>query len=299
MKQTATLFLVLTLLLCCVFSSCGTVPNRPLENDNTSANEVVSDSLSAENAVNETVINNSAVQIKVVEGIYYLNFVEGNEMTKQGGMNSSVIGNIFFPTLGDMKNAFLNGSIPESVSNNLKRTLTMSENGYEFFDVRSLYNVVLPDATWELTEVSLYGNMYYVPFKDSGETIDGHVCFLTPQTYDLKYESSVVRYQEEGTLLADVTEYQGVPCVGYEIVTEGSVLHIVIVRMETEYGYSDVLMKYCVAHDKNQDLVNTEVPYQIMIYGTDERQNYILSLNMNEAPSPELLRSFAIVPYDG
>ena len=114
----------------------------------------------------------------------------------------------------------------------------------------------------------------------------------------MKYEADVLHYKEEGVLLTDVVEYQGVPCVAYEYNTRSSTLRIILIQFETDNGTLEVLLKYRMAHDKKPELVNAEVPYQIYIYGNDERQNYIISLDMDSAPTPELLQSFAIVPFE-
>ena len=181
MKQAMTLFLIVAVMLCCILSSCGALPEASPESDTMSVTEFDTDSVSVEGNVDGMIVENSVVQIEADDGVYFLNFVNGNEADDAGKVNASVMGNLFFPSLRDMRNVFLSGNIPEAMAETLKSTLTLSEKGYEFFDVRSLYDVVLPDATWTVTDVSLFGNMYYVPFENGSKTVAGHVCFLTPK----------------------------------------------------------------------------------------------------------------------
>ncbi len=301
MKVLCIFLLLAAVLLCCV-SACGTVPENEIDQ-----NAVYDTTINEDGEIKQpndsgatTTIDNSALRIKSVDGVYYLNFKDGNESTGGNGgdfANTDMIGNVFYASLADMQRRFLEGNLTEGEVYRLKSTLALTDDGYEFFNVCSLYDVTLPDESWNVQYVSTFGKEYSVSFEKNDETINGNIRFISQDSFDLWYEHEFEKCTEE-TVSSEITEYQGVPCIAYEYDTRVATLRKIHIPLSTENGTIDIVLEFCLYHSDDADRVNLEVPTQISIYGNDERQPYIISLNMDTAPTPELLQSFSIVPFE-
>ena len=296
--------LIASLITCSVLlASCSTVFSQPkdqLDRKETSSAPAPESETEAMIFEKSQEVMNQLYSIKATEGNYYLNFHDGNERGESDSSSNAIeSAGIYFPSLEVMQERLLKGDISASEVNRLKRNLTNTEKGLAFFDVNTLYNVQLPTG-WSYDVVSLVGNAYRVIFKHDTEEYSGYVTFYTDEDYQNVYDRKITEFfaDKQENILDDHTSYQGVPCVTYEYDTQGSTLRMILIQFETDYGTLEVLLKYCMAHDTRPEQVNKEVPYQIYIYGNDERQRYIISLDMDTAPTPELLQSFAIVPFE-
>jgi len=249
-----------------------------------------------------TAIQNDVLTIENLDGKYYLNFTEGNDLPDGTDKDSlsCVLEDILFSSLADMQQKFISGNFSKAEINHLKAELILTDKGFETFNMRSLYDVALPNESWVKSMASLVKYRYAVFFESEAEEAYGNIIFCTDAYFEMQYQSDVVKDMEKRkeNILPDETEYLGYPCVVYEYETEVAKLRTVIFRMENEYGYVDVRVKYCLEHTLKPERGNAEVPRSITFYGTDNRQNYILQLWVSEAPTKELFTSFAVVPFE-
>ena len=292
--------LIASLVICSMLLvSCSTVPSQ-LKGEETALDHARDSETEATISQESQEVTNQLYSIKATDGNYYLNFYDGNE-SGEGDLSSSAIESvgIYFSSLKVMREKLLMGDLSASEVSRLKQNLTYTEKGLVFFDVNTLYNVQLPTG-WSYDAASLVGNDYRVIFKHDSEEYSGHVTFYTDDDYQNVYDRKVTEFfaDKQENIMDDQTSYQGTPCVTYEYDTRGSTLRVILIQFETDNGTREVLLKYCIAHDSMPQQVNTEVPYQIHIYGNDERQHYVISLDMDTAPTLEVLRAFSIVPLE-
>ncbi len=247
-------------------------------------------------------IQNDVLTIENLDGKYYLNFTEGNDLPEDTDKDSLslVLADILFPSLADMQQKFISGNFSKAQINRLKAELTLTDKGFETFNMRSLYDVALPNESWVKTMASLVKYRYAVFFESEAEEAYGNIEFCTDAYFEMWYQNNVIEDMEKRkeNILPDETEYLGYPCVVYEYETEVAKLRTVTFRMENEYGYVDVQVKYCLEHTLKPERGNAEIPQSITFYGTDNRQKYILRLEVSEAPTKELFTSFEVVPFE-
>lgn len=276
------------------------------ETKNDASAEYVYDTTAKDNTSTSTSdvnsISNDILKIENIGGGYYLNFVEGNVVDESviNTTDSSMVANIFFSSLSDMRDKLINGSLSPNEINELKAKLTLTDKGFELFNVQSLYDVVLPNDSWSQLAASIVEDEYGVFFESQAEEAYGNIVFCSDESYVTSYNMEVRDYFEEKKeyILPDMTEYLGYPCVAYEYETKFAKIRKVMFQLENEYGYVDVIVKYCLENTLRPERGNAEIPQSITFYGTDNRQKYIIRLEVSDAPTKELFTSFEVVPFE-
>lgn len=260
------------------------------------------DEISTEEQIISPPIQNDVLTIENLDGKYYLNFTEGNDLPEGTDKDSlsAVLADILFPSLADMQEKFINGTFSEAQITRLKKELTLTDKGFEVFDMRALYDVTLPNESWVKSMASLVKYRYAVFFESEAEGAHGNIVFCTDAYYEAQYQSDMVKglEKQKENILPDETEYLGYPCVVYEYETAVAKLRAVTLRIENEYGYVDVLVEYCLENTLRPERGNAEIPESITFYGADSRQKYILRLDVSTAPTKELFTSFAVVSFE-
>lgn len=283
-------------------TSCGTtvkdeIPATPPSEETKNNVSIEYDSNVKDQASTPTsdadLVSNDILKIENISGEYYLNFLEGNAVNESvtDGTNASEVANIFFPSLSDMYDKLMGGSLSSNEVNELKSKLTLTD---------SLYDVVLPNDSWSQLVASIVENEYGIFFESKTEGAYGNILFCSDESFTTSYNASVRDYfgKKNADILPDETEYLGYPCVVYEYETEIAKLRAVTFRIENEYGYVDVLVKYCLENTLRPERGNAEIPQSITFYGADSRQKYILRLKVSTAPTKELFTSFTVVPFE-
>ena len=248
--------------------------------------------------------------VEEIDGKHYLSFVDGNEKP-QGGSNgnASVIKGIYFNSLEEMRRKFLKGDFTEQEVLHLKSELKLTDKGFEIPDMTNLYDAVLPEG-WSTNRVGLCEDHIEITYRnditydESNGDVSGERCnlmFVSEQRYNTEYQTifaSQIESANDG-LLEDQKSFFGIPCKVYETRTSISKLRYVVMEYEKDGFAYEILVTYILEHDKRPDLVNTEVPYDMIVFGSrDDIWFEFFVSGFETAPQSSFYQAFGIKPFE-
>ena len=244
-----------------------------------------------------------------IDGKHYINFVDGNEKpAPESGGNDFVLKGINFQSLEEMRQKFLKGSFTAAEVKDLKSQLTLTDKGFVVPDMMNLYNAVLPEG-WSVPNIVLSDDSLIIKIlkdstfdettgDDTGEF--GYVTFMSEQKYENDYQTyfvSQIEQAKEG-LLKDQTNYYGIPCKMYESRNSVAKLRSVVMEFEQDGCSFEILVSYILEHDRKPELVNPDIPYDVIMYGNMDGVRFKISLyGFESVPDESFYKSFGIQDY--
>jgi hypothetical protein len=246
-----------------------------------------------------------------IDGKHYISFADGNEKPNggnSGGNSAIVVKGMYFDSLEEMKNKFLNGKLTVDEVQSMKAQFTLTDKGFEIPDMTNLYDGILPEG-WELSYVYLYNDYYSISFlnpetydaeKDDFSGESGSISFFSDEAFnnDYQYYYTLQLEKVKDGLLEDQTEFYGIPCKAYEYQTAISKIKSVFLDFEYNDCSFQVLMNYCMEHE-DEEKVNQTIPYIVHMYGDLNGRRFKVTLSgLENEPNLELLASFGIKPLE-
>ena len=246
--------------------------------------------------------------VEEIDGKHYIHFADGNEKpAPESGGSTNVIKGLYFNSVEEMREKFLNGSFTADEVKNLKSQLTLTDKGFEIPDMTKLYDAVLPEG-WSVYRVCLDENDIYISVQndktfnesaddDTGES--GFIAIHTDEHYDMVYQSYFVSYvqQYKDSIVRDETTFHGMPCDVYKRVSNGVNRKDVVMRVPIGGEAFDTLIKYRVK-ETGAEVNNWGAPYSVSMYGEAFGQKIEIYLSGFESdPQGDFYQSFGIAPY--
>ena len=244
--------------------------------------------------------------VEEIDGKHYINFVDGNEKPDPDSSGSAgMIKGIYFSSIEEMKQKFLQGNFTASEVTAMKAQLTLTEKGFEIPDMMNLYDAVLPEG-WSVRWVCLDGQNLYLSVQND-QTFDestedylgesGYIAIHAGKSYDTMYQNYFLSYIEknEKYLVQEKTNFHGFPCRIFENRTEDTLRRDVVMEVPVEEGTFDVLVKYRI---KLADTDGTSTPYSMSMYGELFGRKVEVYLSGFETdPQEDFYSSFGIQPH--
>ena len=242
-----------------------------------------------------------------IDGKHYISFADGNEKPTSESGSAGVVKGIYFNSLEEMRQKFLNGSFTEAELRQLKSELKLTDKGFEIPDMTNLYDAVLPEG-WSVYRVCLDGNEIFLSIRndqtydESTEDYEGESGFIaihTKQYYDTVYQYYFLSHVEsnEKYLVQDETSFHGMPCRVFEHLSSNGILwKSVVMEASIGGGTVDVLVKYRI---QESDTDGTSAPYSMCMYGEIYGQKIEVFLSGFESdPQGDFYQAFGIKPFE-
>lgn len=247
--------------------------------------------------------------VEEIDGKHYINFTDGNEKpAPESGGSTNVIKGIYFNSVEEMREKFLNGSFTADEVKNLKSQLTLTDKGFEIPDMTKLYDAVLPEG-WSVYRVcvtsdhiglSCRNEQTFDEEKEDYDGENGNLMIVSEQRYKTDYQFYFASQVEasKGGLIEDQTSFHGIPCKVYEAQNSVAKLRSIVMEYEKDGYCFEVLVTYILDHNQKPELINEEVPYDVTVFGKkDDVWFHMYITGFESAPEGDYYQSFGITPY--
>ena len=247
--------------------------------------------------------------VEEIEGKYYLNFTDGNDVPDHGGSENdlAVVDRISFSSLQEMRDKFLKGNFSEKEILQLKKQLPLTERGFEIFDMSNLHDVVLPEG-WSVLNVALQedGSLNFTIQNPSTYNIDagdtegehGTVSFFQEKQYNAYYEFYFTSHIEriKDCLIEDETTFYGIPCQVYEHTPSTSRVRVVVFEIEEDDKKVEFMLTYYLK-GKETPSISSAIPNTVRIFAEINGVKVFAFLTgMENTLNMDFLNSFDIKP---
>ena len=276
-------------------------------NVTTSAEQEIVTEAETQREIPDGSFENDLYTVHGVDGVYYLNFNDGNEAETDAEGNLLYMtpqASIQFASVGEMKTRIMEGKLTTEEKEIAKAIFRKDENGIAVPNLNYLFQPSAP-SDYQMSVVSWSGNAYTTGvFKENGVFAG----------YDfLPYDSWEQAYKEEMDIIAsqklnshEKGYFDGLPCETYVYTTETAKIKKVIVSIpcnndyESKYAIIKYRLEYFGPMSEGSVAweVSNTIPTSIEIYGQCQGQNYeILMMYPRLEPTADFLLSFGITPY--
>jgi hypothetical protein len=246
--------------------------------------------------------------VRVVDGVCYLNFKNGNETDAEGGDrgedNLSIMNAAFirFSSLADMKQVLVNGELTAEQTKIIQTKFSLTENGYAICNVHDLICPSVP-AGLVMDSVYLYGEKYEFLLRDSSESsmLSAAMFFGKANKWDQKYAQWMETIEKNTVDRHETGEIEGIPCETYIVTTKTAQTKYVFLTLPAEENETSkrIMMRYVLRAELNPEDVSDTVPDSVYIFGERDGIPYDYYIyDFIEAPTVEWLSSFSIAPYE-
>ncbi len=247
--------------------------------------------------------------VEEIEGKYYLNFTDGNDVPDHDGSgnNLAVVDRISFSSLQEMRDKFLKGNFSEKEILQLKKQLPLTERGFEIFDMSNLHDVVLPER-WSVSNVALQedGSLNFTIQNPSTYNIDagdaegehGTVSFFQEKQYNAYYEFYFASHIEriKDCLIEDETTFYGVPCQVYEHTPSTSRVRVVVFEIEEDGKKVEFMLTYYLKGEETPN-ISSAIPNTVRIFAEINGVKVFTFLTgLENTLNMDFLNSFDIKP---
>lgn len=246
--------------------------------------------------------------ITMKNGVHYINFSDGNTVNPTDSEQGMVSFGLYFPSLGEMKDAFLNNRLSDRQIQTMKKGFPKDENGIIIPDMNELYEPTLPDDLTTCLDITLNGSSYsfylYHPSVDptSAEALDttyGMFSVVSQEIFDRNYanELSFLEYT-----VGSQTKVEDRDATVYKYYSRSGAFQLITYDLSVGDKVLHICEKYTVDWYDSSFLpdrpISYSIPYSIQIYGCENGQYFeVLLHNTSERPSVEWLSSFGLTEY--
>ena len=246
------------------------------------------------------------------DGVYYLNFADGNELSAGGSGDYSSEAGFSVASVKELRTKIITNTFDRAELDMIKGQFSKNQNGIEIFNIDKMYEAVFPEGM-KAQGVYWKGGAYYSLHvsangnNEYGKSLDTYINLLSKESYEesvngeFKDYFSGVRYEK--IVSQESGEWEGLPCETYVYTTSVARLKVVLVELpaELEGQVRYIVIKYRLEH-KNEGMldmkVSDTVPVSVRLLGEYEGQGFELFLTpFSSAPTLEFLTSFGITPY--
>lgn len=315
MKKLSTLLSILLAML--AVTSCTQAPTTPVDTtpdtlpQEQTMGDVTQQEIITEAETEREIPDGSFVTdrytVHGVDGLYYLNFNEGNEVetTTQDDLNAFIsVQSISFATLGEMREKLMTGQLTEDEIQCAKRRFVMDERGIPVPNLNDLYQPIVPEG-FKMSKILWLGNAYSTSVLKGNTAISAGYSFVAYDAWKMEYDSVMETIQAKEVESYEQGTFEGFPCETYVIITGTAKLKWVIVtfpcedKNETKYAIIEYTLDYFgPLTDSSVTQPSDVYPAKVGIYGQKGGQNYkaIIMFPKVEATA-DFLNSFGITPY--
>ena len=247
--------------------------------------------------------------VSQVDGLYYLNFAEGNQANSSGG-GYYYDPYLYCESVKELRDKLLYGDFDESEREHIKLLFPKNENGISLFNVEKMFDFVYPEGMKGGT-VSWLGDQYSQGMMEPTDPLAKEVFRATITVIPREgYERGIAKYgknffswvAETKIISHEIGEWEGFPCETYVYETSLAQLKAVMVEVPEEAGGNIryIYFKYLLSHSR-EDFglsVSDTRPQQVWVFGECEGQTYeMLFMDCATTPTYEALSAYGITPY--
>lgn len=248
--------------------------------------------------------------VQAVDGVYYLNFVDGNEPNAQEAIYQISDAGIALETLSELRSKLKNNTFTDMERATMKDSFSKNENGIKVFNVNQMYQPICPT---DINEAYVYwtGETYgcYVTAPQENvydSVLNGWIKFLPRKQYEGQVDRNITNYFSnilyEKIVSQETSTWDGMPCEVY--VYETSVARLKSVFIELPVNQDGqvryISIRYRLSHT-NPNLASTiseTLPRSVIMFGEKDGQGFEINLsNFTTPPTLSFLTSFGITPY--
>lgn len=238
--------------------------------------------------------------ISAVDGIFYMNFSDGNVWDTNIQLSGQVNGSVSFKSLSEMKNKIENNDFSAYDIYLIKNEFEKDENGIVICDTNNLYEPVMPNGL-TYTDVYWYGATYAFSVE-SDTLLTGSYFYFTKEKYDEYFACEYEDFFNNPNISIENTEHEKIgdtDATIYRYSTDISQFKKIRYTVEAEDKLLYVEEEYRLSVSADGIEISGNVPYRAKIYGCDNDIYFAVTVfNFSEPISAEWLLSFGVDSFN-